>query len=203
MPATQPEVDVGVATSRGILMNDHNEILVGRDESIVTARCRLRFPEEADIPYIWSASRTPNFNDGLRWEPPSSIGEINGPFRKAQESWATGNEYSWTIESRKNRNFIGWISIRRESEGSEWSIGFWVHPTRQGQGFAAECARAVLEFGFSRLQAKVIRSAHATWNTASGRVLRRIGMEYVRTNPRGFKKNREWVEELEYEVRSE
>ena len=171
-------------------MNCQNEILVGRDEKIVTARCRLRYPEESDIPYIWSASQTPNFNDGLRWQSPASIAEIKGPLRTAQKSWASGNEYSWTIESRKNRDFIG------------WSMGFWVHPTKQGQGFATECASAVLEFGFSRLQAKVITSAHATWNTASGRVLRRIGMKYVRTNPRGFKKNQEWVEEFEYEVRS-
>ena len=182
-------------------MNCQNEILVGRDEKIVTARCRLRYPEESDIPYIRSASQTPNFNDGLRWEPPSSIAEITEPLRIARESWATGNDYNWTIESRKNRDFVGWISIRRESEGRGWSIGFWVHPTKQGQGFATECASAVLELGFSRLGAKIITSAHATWNTAGVRVLRRIGMKYVRTNPRGFKKNQEWVEELEYEIR--
>lgn len=184
-------------------MNRQNEVLVSRDEEIVTARCRLRFPGKSDIPYIWSASQTPSFNDGLRWEPPSSIAEIQEPLRRAQESWASGSEYSWTIESRGNRDFIGWISIRRESRDREWSIGFWVHPSKQGQGFATESAASVLEFGFLRLGAKIITSAHATWNTASGRVLRGIGMKYVRTNPRGFKKNHEWVEEFEYEVRSD
>lgn len=184
-------------------MSRQNEVLVSRDEEIATARCRLRYPDESDIPHIWSASQIPNFNDGLRWEPPSSIAEIKEPLRRAQESWASGNEYNWTIESRKNRDFIGWISIRRESRDREWSIGFWVHPAKQGQGFATECAASVLEFGFSRLGAKIITSAHATWNTASGHVLRRIGMKYVRTNPRGFKKNHEWVEEFEYEVRSD
>ena len=184
-------------------MNRPNEFPVGRDEEIITARCRLRCPNESDIPHIWSASQTPNFNDGLRWEPPSSIGEIKEPFRRAQEAWAAGSEFSWTIESRENRGFIGWISIRREPADGEWSIGFWIHPTRQDQGFATECASALLAFGFSRLGAKIITAAHAAWNTASGRVLRRIGMKYVRTNPRGFKKNQEWVEEFEYEVRPE
>ena len=184
-------------------MNRQNEICVSRDEEIVTARCRLRYPEESDIPHIWSATQTPNFNDGLRWEPPSDIAEIKEPLRRAQESWASGSEYSWAIESKESGNFVGWISIRRESEDQEWSIGFWVHPARQGQGFATECASAVVDFGFSRLHAKVITAAHATWNTASGRVLRRIGMKYVRTNPRGFRKNQAWVEEAEYEVRSD
>ena len=184
-------------------MDRENESLVGPDEEIVTARCRLRYPDESDIPHIWSASQTPKFNDGLRWEPPSSISEIKEPLRRAQESWASGIEYSWAIESKEDRDFIGWISIRRERGDREWSIGFWVHPDRQGQGFATESAASVLEFGFSRLGAKIITSAHATWNTASGRVLRRVGMKYVRTNPRGFKKNHEWVEEFEYEVRSD
>jgi len=184
-------------------MNLQNETLVSRDEEIFTARCRLRYPDESDIPHIWSASQTPNFNDGLRWEPPANIVEIKEPFRQAQESWDSGREYNWTIESKENYDFIGWISIRREPEAGEWSIGFWVHPTMQGQGFATECASSVLEFGFSRLKAKVITAAHATWNTASSRVLRRIGMNCVRTNPKGFKKNRQWVEEFEYEVRSD
>lgn len=182
-------------------MNRQNEIPVGRDEEIATARCRLRYPDESDIPHIWSASQTPNFNDGLRWEPPSNIDEIKGPLQRVQELWAAGHEYAWTIECRANGDFIGWISIRRESQDREWSIGFWVHPTKQSQGFATECAASIVEFGFSRLDAKVITAAHAAWNTASAGVLRRIGMKYVRTNPRGFKKNQQWVEELEYEIR--
>ncbi|MDJ0759070.1 MAG: GNAT family N-acetyltransferase [Woeseiaceae bacterium] len=184
-------------------MNHSGEFGICRDESIVTARCRLRYPQESDIPHIWSASQTPNFNDGLRWSPPDDIAEMSEPFRAAQERWTSGEEYSWAIESRADRDFIGWISIRREPEEGVWSIGFWTHPTRQGQGFATECAAAMLEFGFSRLNASMITAAHAPWNTASGRVLQRIGMRCVRRNPTGFEKNREWVEELEYEIRPE
>ena len=184
-------------------MERRSEILISPGEEIATVRCRLRYPEESDIPHIWSASQTPNFNDGLAWERPSSIAEIREPLRRAQESWISGDEYSWTIESRESSEFVGWISIRRESGDREWSIGFWVHPSKQGNGFATECAAAVLEFGFSRLRAKVITAAHATWNAASGSVLRRIGMEQVHTNPSAPEKNRDRVEWLEYEVRAD
>ena len=182
-------------------MRRRDDISIDRDESIVTERCRLRYPEESDIPHIWSASRTPNFNDGLPWGPPASMAEINEPFRAAQERWISGEEYSWSIESRINQEFLGWISIRKEAGGGAWSIGFWVHPSKQGRGIASECAAAVVDFGFTRLEADVISAAHAAFNDASGRVLRRIGMTYVRRNPTGFKKHDDWVEELEYEIR--
>ncbi len=184
-------------------MKRQSEILVSRDEAIVTDRCRLRYPDESDIPHIWSASQTPGFNDGLAWESPSSMAEIEEPLRRAQESWISGNEYSWTIESKENRDFVGWASLRRESGDREWSIGFWVHPSKQGRGFAVESAAAVLEFGFSRLDAKVITAAHAAWNTASGRVLQRIGMQHVRTSPSGLDENRDRDEWFEYEVRND
>ena len=181
-------------------MNRRSEIPVSRDEEVATERCRLRYPNETDIPHIWSASQTPNFNDGLAWEPPSSMAEIKGPLLRAQESWSSGKEYSWAIESRESREFVGWISIRREPGDRKWSIGFWVHPAKQGQGFAQECAAAVLEFGFSRLRAKVIIATHATWNSASSRVLDRIGMKPVHTDRSGLNDNDGWIE---YEVRAD
>lgn len=131
------------------------------------------------------------------------MADINEPFRAAQARWISGDEYSYAIESLSTSDFVGWISIRRETEAGEWSIGFWIHPQQQRCGFATECAEAVLNFGFSRLGAAQISAAHAAWNEPSGRVLRRIGMRYVRSNPTGFCKNDTWVEECEYAIRSD
>ena len=183
-------------------MNCRNELHIERDEIIVTARCRLRYPELDDIPHIWSACKTPGFNDGLPWEPPANMAGIERPFEDARERWTSGDEYSFVIESRAERDFIGWVSIRREPAHGQWSIGFWVHPARQRQGFATECAAAVLDLGFSRLGARLITAAHAAWNVASGVVLERIGMTRTCRKPKGFRKNGAWVEELVYEARA-
>ncbi|MEM9402316.1 MAG: GNAT family N-acetyltransferase [Pseudomonadota bacterium] len=181
-------------------MNRHSETVVSRDQEIETERCRLRYPNENDIPHIWSASQTPNFNDGLAWEPPSSMADIKEPLRRAQASWVAGKEYSWAIESRQSRDFVGWISIRREKGDREWSMGFWVHPAEQGRGFAKECAAAVLEFGLSHLQANVVTATAAKWNSASSRVLERIGMKRVHTDRRGVNPNPDWID---FEVRAD
>ncbi|MEM7078776.1 MAG: GNAT family N-acetyltransferase [Pseudomonadota bacterium] len=179
------------------------DVMIDPGTEVLTPRCRLRYPSEADIPHIFSASREPGFNDGMVWDPPAHIDDLREPLRSHQAAWEEGSAYTWTIEQRLSNVFVGRISIRREpgGEAREWSIGFWVHPTRQRQGYATEVAQAVVAFGFERLQAACITAAHATWNDASGEVLQRLGMRRVRTNPRGFQKGGRWVEEYEYELR--
>jgi RimJ/RimL family protein N-acetyltransferase len=165
-----------------------------------TERCRLRQPSEADIEHVWSATRVPGFNEGMRWEPPGKIAELSEPLRWNREDWELGTSYSFTVEARDGSCFIGRAQIRREEPADEWTLGFWTHPREQGQGYALEAARAVVEFGFARRGARLIGAAHATWNDASRRVLLNLGMHAVRTNPQGFKKRGLWVEELEYEL---
>ena len=169
-------------------------------EEILTPRCRLRHPEESDIPHVWSATRVAGFNDGMRWDPPETIEELQSPFQKNRSAWLAGTDYNWTIEDRQTRDFLGRVSIRREQAVGEWSIGFWVHPNHQGKGYAREAAAAMVSFGFERLAADRITAAHAIWNHASGKVLVGIGMTFVRVNPKGFMKRGGWVEEHEYEI---
>ncbi|MEM9743817.1 MAG: GNAT family N-acetyltransferase [Pseudomonadota bacterium] len=177
-------------------------MLIAIDEVLLTERCRLRYPRHSDIEGVWSATRTPGFNDGLAWEAPTSLSELEQPLKDAWQAWQDGNAYSWVIEDRNSCAFLGRIAIRRTQAEGEWSIGFWIHPDQQQRGLATEAAREVVSFGFDRLGAKVISAAHATWNVASGRVLARIGMTRMRINPQGLRKRGAWVAEYEYEVRA-
>ena len=170
------------------------------DEIITTKRCRLRYPTRADFPHIWSASRVPGFNDGMMWDPPSTREELEVPLKNSQESWEKGTAFSWTAETKGKGEFIGRIAIRTTDHPQEWSLGYWTHPTLQKRGYATELAAAVLDFGFTRLCATRIIAEHATWNDASGKVLRRVGMTTTGVNPKGFKKKGSWVEEYMYEI---
>ena len=123
---------------------------------ILTERCRLRYPHKKDIPHIWSATRVSGFNDGMLWDPPEHIGELDTPLVRNHESWARGDAFTWSIDDRQSSEFIGRISIRSEDIDGEWSIGFWIHPSIQGRGYATEAARAIVEFGFEQIGASVI-----------------------------------------------
>ena len=161
----------------------------------LTPRCRLRCVSEADIPHVFSATRYEGFNDGMVWDAPATMEALQEPLRKNLEAWAAGTGFCFTIESRQGRIFLGRVSIKKVEGDGVWSIGFWTHPQHQGQGYMSEAAKAIVDFGFGHLAAQRIEACHAVWNRKSERILKKVGMTFVKHNPEGFRKKGQWVEE--------
>jgi [ribosomal protein S5]-alanine N-acetyltransferase len=113
------------------------------DFTINTARSLLRCPSAADIPDIFLATRFAGFNDGMQWEPPDSIEELDQPLRDNLADWVAGTTYCLTIADPTTDRLIGRIGIRRTDAGNPsryeranvWNLGFWTHPKYQGQGY--------------------------------------------------------------------
>lgn len=152
-----------------------------KDIVLHTSRCRLRRLSREDAPHVLSACQTPGFNDGMTWEPVHSIEETYIFTDYANALWDTGEKYVWTIEDNSNSSFIGRIELGQDDKLGEriWGLGYWIHPTQQGKGYATEAAKEVLRFAFETLNAESIVSSHADWNAASGRVLTKIGMKHT------------------------
>lgn len=174
------------------------------DTQILTERCRLRYPNEADIAHTFDASRRPGFCDGMQWDPPEKPEELLPVLARHREAWREGRAYTFAVDSREDGERIGRISVRNvypdRPDNHEWNIGFWVHPSRWGRGYATEMARAVVDFAFREMGASDVTAACATWNKASRRVLEKIGMRFVRVDEQGFKKNGQWVAEDSMEI---
>jgi len=161
---------------------------------ILTSRCRLRRPSEADIPHVFSATRIAGFNDGMAWAAPESIEQLREPLRNNIKAWTTGTAFAFTIESKADRAFLGRIAIRSHAEDGLWDIGFWMHPDHQGRGYMFEAAQAVVDFGFERLLAKRIQAGFVAWNVRSERILKKLGMKFVGHVAEAFQKKGQWVE---------
>lgn len=72
---------------------------------------------------------------------------------------------------------IGTCGIRRSSENDfEADIGFELAPEHWGQGVATEAAQAIVNYGFSELKLHRISSWCIADNTASARVLEKVGL---------------------------
>jgi len=151
------------------------------DHTLTTERLRLRRLSRGDAHHILSACKTPGFTDGMTWEPMDTEEETYVFTDEALDLWEKGEKFVWTIEDKENGDFIGRVEVKRAHElpGEAWGLGYWMHPSRHGKGYATEAAREAIRFTFETLNADSIVSSHADWNAASGRVLTKIGMKHT------------------------
>lgn len=88
--------------------------------------------------------------------------------------------YVWTARRAENRSFVGWFCLEPESEGLA-ELGYRLRRADWGQGFASEGAMALVDWGFSTAGYDRIVATTMAVNTGSRGVMRRIGMNHVRT----------------------
>ena len=84
--------------------------------------------------------------------------------------------FQLAIVRRSDNRLIGNCGIRRKSDNDcEADIGYELSPDCWGHGFATEAAGAIVDFGFRELGLRRISSWCIADNTASARVLERLG----------------------------
>lgn len=97
-----------------------------------------------------------------------------------EEGWGR-----WAVSILGSTDFIGTIGLYKlDNETFPTSftpaiaIGWRICVDHWGKGFATEGAKAVLEYGFSKLQLKEIVATCAVENAGSRKVMEKIGMKY-------------------------
>jgi RimJ/RimL family protein N-acetyltransferase/ketosteroid isomerase-like protein len=172
------------------------------DTVLESERCRLRLPAVEDRDLVWSATRVAGFNDGMQWDPPATLEQIDGFTQRSHDSWQAGTDFSFTVVTREGSAPIGRVGLHYLSPDGTWAVGYWIHPDHWGRGYAPEASRAAIEFAFRELGATRIILPHATWNDASRRVAEKLGFRLVRETPCGFLKNGKPVPERVYVLES-
>ena len=88
-----------------------------------------------------------------------------------------GDKLFLAVEQPGRPGLIGEVSlILRDAGNRQGEIGYIFHPAHHGQGYATEVGRKLLELGFSGAGLHRIYARCAAANTASWRVMERLGM---------------------------
>lgn len=87
------------------------------------------------------------------------------------------------IVENETGQVIGWIGIGQPSLENEGDLefGYALRQDRWGKGYMTEAVKAVLDFAFNTLDAKVVIARCETANASSCRVLEKAGMKRMRT----------------------
>ncbi|ELT89484.1 hypothetical protein CAPTEDRAFT_154123 [Capitella teleta] len=95
-----------------------------------------------------------------------------------EESWKTGKDAIFGIISPDAGHLVGCIGLMMDPENRTGELGYWIGPPYWGRGYASECAKRVIEFGFEDLSLLCIHGNAFSSNTGSIRVLQKSGMSF-------------------------
>lgn len=84
----------------------------------------------------------------------------------------------WPIFELEKNLLIGCCGLRPRIE-KEYEIGFHLRPEFLGKGYAIESAKEVIHYAFSVIHASQLFAGHNPKNTASRKVLNKLGFRYI------------------------
>jgi RimJ/RimL family protein N-acetyltransferase len=99
----------------------------------------------------------------------------------------------WAVIEKSTAEFLGWFHLRPQ-EGScpeEVELGYRLKKSAWGKGYATEGSRALIRKGFTELGVRRVVAQTMAVNTASRRVMERVGLTLQRTF------HQEWPDPIE------
>jgi ribosomal-protein-alanine N-acetyltransferase len=104
------------------------------------------------------------------------------------------NYYHWAITDKVYGEVIGSISVSNVKNRKKCcEIGYTVAKKRWNEGIATEVLKCVLEFLTFDVGFKTVRAMHDVRNKASGRVMEKAGMFYVKKQINFFWGSRNFI----------
>src|ERR1700694_5027243 len=144
-----------------------------------TERLTLRLHAPSDIPALMPligarevAATT------LRIPHPYSESDALDFMAGTKEELLNGSGLRLGIVVRETDTLCGGVGLRIEPDHRRAELGYWIGVPFWGKGYATEAASAVVAFGFGTLRLHRIYAHHFAGNTASKRVLEKIGMRH-------------------------
>ncbi len=170
---------------------------------LTTDRLRLRPFEERDLDAVFAMESHPEVVRYLYWEPRTRDEARAALDRRISMTSLEGDAAALrlAVTQATSDELVGDFSLRlRSRQDRQGEIGFMFHPHYQGHGYAVEAGRAVLGLGFDAYDLHRIYGSCDARNTASARLMARLGMRFEGTLRETEFVKGVWCDELIYAV---
>lgn len=148
-------------------------------ELLTERLCLRRFREDdAEAIYAYSREEAVGLNAG--WKPHESLLESYDILHLAY----LGQPCVWAVERREDGRLMGSVSLITDSArqyGSARALGYALGTAYWGQGYMTEAVRAVIAYGFGKMNLDLISAVCYPGNAASRRVLEKCAFRYEGT----------------------
>ena len=170
---------------------------------LTTERLRLRPFEERDLDAVYAMESRPEVVQYLYWGPRSRDEARAALDRRMKMTSLDGDAAALRLAVilQASGELIGDFSLGlRSRQDRQGDIGFMFHPDHHGHGYAAEAGRAVLALGFDTYDLHRIFGSCDARNTASARLMERLGMRLEATLRETEFVKGTWCDELIYAI---
>ena len=168
-----------------------------------TPRLLLRHFTAADLEPFMAMHSDPEVVRYVPY-PPLSREEAEERLRFIATMTAIDNEAQnlrFAVVLAETDELIGDVSLwSSPNDRQQAEIGYVVNPRFQGRGYATEAVTEVLRIGFEEARLHRITANADARNTASTRVMERVGMRREAHFVQGSYEKGEWVDEVEYGI---
>jgi RimJ/RimL family protein N-acetyltransferase len=155
-----------------------------RPPILTTARLTLRPFVEADAEPLFQHASNPNATRFTPWDHHKSVADTTAFVRDyAQLRYREGAAEPYAITLTPDlANPVGACGCFWSSQPNKtMELGYWIAEPFWGRGLAAEACRAVLEYAWREIKPERIQARVIAGNTASVRVLEKLGFQYEGT----------------------
>ena len=168
-----------------------------------TERLVLRLFAIGDLEAVYDMQSRPEVARYLYWSHRDRTGAAESLQEKlrCRRIEVEGDILNLAVERSTGGPVIGDLMLRYVSATHRQAeIGYIFHPDAQGQGLATEAARAITDLAFRELRVHRVFGQIDARNTASARVLERVGMRREARLVENEWVKGEWTDEVIYAV---
>jgi len=145
--------------------------------TLVTERLILDQIIPVDIPNIVAYAGNKKITNTTRTMPhpyfeEDAIAWIN----MANQGFKNKDMFIFALRDKVDKSFKGGIGLTLNTENNRAEIGYWIAEKFWGMGYTTEAVKAVLKFGFEKLELNKITAVYIDTNIASGKIMDKNGM---------------------------
>ena len=154
---------------------------MGHRVVLETERLILRPLTLADAPAVFVWGGDPEVNRYMAYPLERSMADAEAWLREVERADGR-NDLDFGFVRKENGLLIGSGGVYRKKgtwwRRSWWTLGYNLRRDCWGRGYAAEAARAMVDFAHRKRGARIFLADHAVDNPASGRVLEKCGLVF-------------------------
>ena len=145
-------------------------------ETFETDRLILRAPKLSDAGAIFTSyASDPENTRYLIWRPNKDVSETKDFLLRCTEGWRIGNDFSWAIILKESDELVGMVGLRVHEFKAD--LGYVLARRLWGKGIATEAVSPIVRWALAQPSIYRVWAMCDVDNTASARVLEKVGMK--------------------------